>query len=80
MCLQEGFTHLADRGLIMGEGNGFAFVICLLLVCLSARRSSSFPVCLERGKENLLLSVTAHGVGKASSEMALSHLFSRLVV
>lgn len=63
----------------MGEGNGFGFIICLLLVCLSARMSRNFPVCLERGKENLLLAV-AHGVGKACSEIALSHLFSRLVV
>lgn len=64
----------------MGEGNGFGFIICLLLVCLSARMSRNCPVCLERGKENLLLAVTAHGVGRACSEMALSHLFSRVFV
>lgn len=52
----------------MGEGDEFGFIICLLLVCLCARRSSSFPVCLERGKENLLLSVTAHGAGKVFSD------------
>lgn len=63
----------------MGEGNGFVFIICLLLVCLSARRSRNFTVFRERGGK-LLLSVTAHGVGKACPEMALSHLFSRLVV
>lgn len=32
----------------MGEGNDFGFIIHLLLVCLSARRSRNFPVCLER--------------------------------
>lgn len=49
-CKRSSSVGRPDGGLITGEGNGFGFVVCLLLLCLSARRSSSFPVCLEKRK------------------------------
>lgn len=63
----------------MGGGNGFVFIMCLLLDHLSARREQKLSRVFGEWEGRLLLPAAAHSVREACSEMALFHLISRLV-
>lgn len=63
----------------MAGGNGFVFVVCLLLVRLSARKEQKLRCVFGEEEGRLLLVAAAHVVRKACYEMALHHLISRLL-